>query len=32
MAIITSYFNHVSSLILTDGSKLTMYADGILLY
>ena len=26
------YINHVSSLTLTDGSKLTMYADDILLY
>ena len=26
------YINHVSSLTLTDGSKLTMYADNILLY
>ena len=26
------YINHVSSLTLTDGSKLTMYTDDILLY
>ena len=24
--------NHVSSMTVTDGSKLSMYADGILLY